>query len=72
MAFSESSCCRCVGGIFYMIKYGKTKYGNQRYICKLCKKTRVENYIYRAYKSDTENNIVQFAKESLGIISTAR
>lgn len=51
-------CYRCVGKISNMIKYGKTKSGNQRYICKLCRKTRVENYSYRAYKLDIEKNMV--------------
>jgi insertion element IS1 protein InsB len=54
------------------LKYGKTKSGNQRYICKLCKKTRVENYTYQAYKPDMNKNIIQFTKEGLGIRSTAR
>ena len=72
MALSEIWCCRCVGEITSMIKYGKTKSGNQRYICKLCKKTRVENYTYQAYKPDIDNNIIQFTKEGLGIRSTAR
>ncbi len=72
MALSETSCCRCVVGINNMIKHGKTKSGNQRYICKLCRKTRVENYAYQAYKSDTDKNIIQFTKEGLGIRSTAR
>ncbi len=72
MALNRTWCCRCVGEIKCMIKYGKTKSGNQRYICKLCKKTRVENYIYHAYKSDINKNIILFTKEGLGIRSTAR
>lgn len=72
MALNSTWCSRCVGEIKYMIKYGKTKSGNQRYICKLCKKTRVENYNYQAYKPDTNKNIVQLTKEGLGIRSTAR
>lgn len=44
MTLSKTWCCRCVDEITSMIKYGKTKSGNQRYICKLRKKTRVENY----------------------------
>lgn len=72
MTLSKTWCCRCVGGITCMIKYGKTKSGNQRYICKLCKKTRVENYTYQAYKPDIDKNIIQFTKEGLGIRSTAR
>ena len=67
-----SSCFRCVGEIMSMIKYGKTKCGNQRYICKRCKRTKVENYVYQAYKPDTDKNIIQFTKEGLGIRSTSR
>ncbi|WP_255463055.1 IS1 family transposase [Flavobacterium sp. LPB0248] len=67
-----SSCFRCVGEIMCMIKYGKTKSGNQRYICKRCKRTRVENYVYQAYKPDTSKNIIQLTKEGLGIRSTSR
>lgn len=55
-----------------MIKYGKTKSGNQKYICRVCRKTRVENYTYQAYKPDMNKNIIQFTKEGLGIRSTAR
>lgn len=55
-----------------MIKYGKTKSGIQRYICKLCKKTRVGNYTYQAYKNDIDESIIQFTKEGLGIRSAAR
>jgi insertion element IS1 protein InsB len=72
MALSETSCCRCVGGIRFMIKYAKTKSGNQRYICKLCRKTRVENYTYQAYKPDMNKNIIRFTEEGLGIRSIAR
>jgi len=55
-----------------MIKYGKTKSGNQRYICRVCGKTRVENYAYLAYKAEINQNIIQLTKEGLGIRSTAR
>ncbi|MCD0465076.1 IS1 family transposase [Flavobacterium sp. ENC] len=72
MASNKTWCCKCVGEIRNMIKYGKTKSGNQRYICKLCKKTRVENYAYQAYKYDINRSIIQFTKEGLGIRSTAR
>lgn len=72
MALSKTSCCRCVGEITFMIKYGKTKSGNQRYICKLCKKTKVDNYTYQAYKPDIDKNIILFTKQGLGIRSTAR
>ena len=72
MTLSKTWCYRCVDGVTCMIKYGKTKSGNQRYICKLCKKTRVENYTYQAYKPDIDESIIQFTKEGLGIRSTAR
>ncbi|WP_310283639.1 IS1 family transposase [Flavobacterium piscis] len=72
MGSNQTWCIRCVGEIRNMIKYGKTKSGVQRYICKLCRKTRVENYAYQAYKLDMNKNIIQFTKEGLGIRSTAR
>ncbi len=72
MGLKQTRCYRCVGEIKNMIKYGKTKSGNQRYICKLCRKTRVENYTYQAYKPYIDGNIVQLTKEGLGIRSTAR
>ena len=72
MESDQTRCCRCVGAIRKMIKYGKTKSGNQRYICKACGKTRVENYVYLAYKGDINQNIIQLTKEGLGIRSTAR
>lgn len=55
-----------------MIKYGKTKSGNQRYICRECGKNRVKNYAYRAYKSNTNKKVIQLTKKGLGIRSTAR
>jgi insertion element IS1 protein InsB len=72
MTSNPTWCRRCVGEIKNMIKYGKTKSGNQRYICRLCKKTRVESYSYQAYKFDIDESIIQFTKEGLGIRSTAR
>lgn len=53
---------RCVGDIQKMIKYGKTKSGSQRYICRACGKTRVGNYGYRAYRTDTNQKIIQLTK----------
>ncbi|WP_256527359.1 IS1 family transposase [Flavobacterium sp. HSC-32F16] len=72
MSSNQTRCFRCVGDIPNMIKYGKTKSGNQRYICRGCGKTRVENYAYLAYKGDISQNIIQLTKEGLGIRSTAR
>lgn len=72
MALNRTWCSRCVGEIKFMMKYGKTKSGNQRYICKLCKKTRVENYNYQAYKSNTNKKIIQLTKEGVGITKKNR
>lgn len=72
MTLTVSSCIRCVGTSKTMIRYGKTKSGNQRYRCKLCHSTRVENYLYNACKPETNSNIILFTKEGLGIRSTAR
>ena len=72
MALKETKCIKCVGAGETMIKYGKTKSGNQRYICKVCGKTKMKNYTYNAYKSDINKNIILFTKEGLGIRSTAR
>ena len=72
MESNQTRCYKCVGDIRKMIKYGKTKSGNQRYICRACGKTRVENYAYLAYKWDINQNIIQLTKEGLGIRSTAR
>jgi insertion element IS1 protein InsB len=72
MSSNQTRCYRCVDDIRKMIKNGKTKSGNQRYICRKCGKTRVENYAYLAYKEEINQNIIQLTKEGLGIRSTAR
>jgi IS1 family transposase/transposase-like protein len=76
MMVKQSSCCKGVGYCNSctnaMIKYGKTKLGNQRYQCKFCNKTKVGNYLYKAYESTINQNIILFTKEGLGIRSTAR
>ena len=72
MALNVTKCIRCVDGCVGLVKFGKTKSGNQRYICKLCKKTKVEKYVYHSYKPDIDRNIILFTKEGLGIRSTAR
>lgn len=55
-----------------MVKYGKAKSGKQRFICKNCKKTQVENYSYQAYNTNINQQIVILTKEGVGIRSTAR
>ncbi|MFB9076179.1 IS1 family transposase [Flavobacterium procerum] len=72
MESNQTRCYRCIGDIRKMIKYGKTRSSSQRYICRVCGKTRVENYRYQAYNVDINHNIIQLTKEGLGIRSTAR
>jgi insertion element IS1 protein InsB len=55
-----------------LIKSGKTANNKQRYSCKKCRKRFIVNYSYNAYKSDTNQQIILFTKEGLGIRSTAR
>lgn len=38
----------------------------------LCHKTRVENYVYKAYQPNINSDIIILTKEGLGIRSTAR
>lgn len=63
-------CYRCVDAL--MVKNGRTMSGKQRYLCKKCKSTRVEKYIYNAYKADINKQIILLTREGLGIRSTAR
>ncbi len=76
MMIKQSSCFKCVGYCDNcdntMIKYGKTKLGNQRYHCKTCNKTKVGQYVYKAYESTINQKIILLTKEGLGIRSTAR
>lgn len=55
-----------------MVKNGKTRAGKQRYLCKRCKTTRVENYTYCAYQNNLHQQIIILTKEGLGIRSRAR
>ena len=55
-----------------IIKSGKTTNGKQRYCCKECSKRFIIDYTYNAYSSDTNQQIILFTKEGLGIRSTAR
>ena len=72
MALNETKCIRCVDGCIGLVKFGKTNSRTQRYVCKLCGKTRVGNYTYQAYNSNINHTIIQFTKEGLGIRSTER
>lgn len=72
MSQKPIKCFRCVDDKNLMLKNGKTRSGKQRYLCKICKATRVENYTYCAYQSNIDQQIMLLTKEGLGIRSTAR
>jgi len=55
-----------------IVKNGTTKNKKQQYYCKSCGKRFIENYTYRAYFSNLNQQIILFTKEGLGIRSTAR
>ncbi|MDP3442391.1 MAG: IS1 family transposase [Ignavibacteria bacterium] len=55
-----------------LIKSGKTANGKQRYNCKKCNKRFIINYTYNACKPNTNQLIVLFTKEGLGVRSTER
>lgn len=74
-----TSCSRCgdrykcpVCKSEHLVKNGKTKSGKQRYSCKKCNKRFITNYSYNACKPNTNQQIILFTKEGLGIRSTAR
>ena len=74
-----TSCIRCgdrykcpVCQSEHLVKNGKTKTGKQRYSCKKCNKQFIVNYTYNACASNTNQQIILFTKEGLGIRSTAR
>lgn len=72
MSQESIKCLRCVDERNLMVKNGKTQSGKQRYLCKICKATRVANYTYNAYQINIDQQIVLLTKEGLGIRSTAR
>ncbi len=66
-----SSCYRCVEKT-RMVKYGRSKSGKPRLLCKQCGKTQVSHFSYKAYEKEVNERIVTLTKEGLGIRSTAR
>jgi len=54
------------------IKNGKTLRGIQRYRCKVCKSQFQEQYIYKAYKTEINSQIILLTKEGCGIRSISR
>lgn len=69
MWFDKKVCILCEGKL---IKHGFTSLGKTRFKCSNCKKTKVEYYSSNTYKLNTNEKIIQFTKEGLGIRSTAR
>ena len=75
----NTSCIRCVDRLKcvccssnLIVKNGKTRKGKQRFICKECSKSFIQDYTYNACKPTTNKQIILFTKEGLGIRSTAR
>ncbi len=69
MNSNKTSCSRCVDEA---VKNGKTRGGKQRYLCKLCGKSFVENPAVICYGTKFDESIVSFIREGCGIRSTAR
>ena len=79
MVSSSTSCIKCVDGInicIYctgkLVRNGFSETRKQRYKCKDCNKTIVENYTYNACFSNVNKQIILLLKEGLGIRSIAR
>ncbi|MBA5791604.1 IS1 family transposase [Flavobacterium sp. xlx-214] len=66
---SVKNCSLCNGKV---VKYGFSKAKKQRFKCKNCSKTQVQNYQYSAYLKETNAKIIVFVKEGLGIRSISR
>lgn len=54
------------------IKYGKSAAQKQRYFCKTCSKTYLNDYTNRAYSFETKSEIKKLLKESMGVKSISR
>jgi len=72
MDLKNICCFQCDDNKHTMVKNGKTSYGKQRFICKNCRRSRVESYTYPAYHPGLNSEIIKLTKEGLGIRSTAR
>src|SRR5690606_15581998 len=79
MVNSSTSCIKCVDGINRciccsgkLVKNGFSKVKKQRYKCKECNKTIVENYTSYAYLSHINKHIALLLTEGMGLRSIAR
>ncbi len=62
--------CSVCGGLSN--KHGKTVHQKQRYKCRICNKTFIADYTYKAYQTTTNEWITKLLKEGCGIRSIAR
>ena len=53
-------------------KAGKNSTGKQKYYCLLCKKYQQKTYTYKAYDLKTDEQIIQYVKNSCGIRSIGK
>lgn len=53
-------------------KAGKQKNGMQKWFCRACQKYQQKQYVYRAYDSSTNQQLIALLKEGCGIRSIAR
>jgi len=79
MLNSNTSCFKCVDGInscIYcagkLVRNGFSEAKKQRYKCKDCSKSIVNNYTYNAYFFNINKQIILLLREGLGIRSIAR
>lgn len=71
MAVVEVACCKCKETDF-VIKYGKSNVGTQRYHCKQCKATFQLNYAYNGNRPETPERIVDMTMNGSGVRDIAR
>ena len=55
-----------------VVKYGKSKRGEQKYRCKACKKTFMLEYKNRAYEPGMKEKIIEMVMNGAGTRDTGR
>jgi IS1 family transposase/transposase-like protein len=72
----QTRCFRVVDGSLktdcLWVKNGKTKYGKQRYLCRACQRSKVDDPKTTGFGVKYNDQIIQLTKEGMGIRSTAR
>ena len=76
---NKPSCIKSVDGCqcpkcssIKIVRNGNTRKAKQRFFCKDCGKSFITDYTYNACKPNTNQQIILFTKEGLGIRGTAR